>query len=251
MIWRAYLDDSGSHRGSPVIVLAGWIAPISVWENEFVPRWNAMLAMPPGLDYFKMNDAARLQGQFDSWSEQRRDERVALAYKIIEECIPFQVSVIIQLEPYSRIFRTDWVEDAVRNPFYFAFYAVVSGVAREQKKHGIEDAVEFIFDDQAMEKEKIVRAWEAFKANADSADLIGRPPAFVDDIEFKPLQAADLAAWWIRKLATEEPKGKEVVRMPWISSRQIPGFQFYYDEARLTAVRTATIASVSRKLQME
>jgi hypothetical protein len=48
-----------------------------------------------------------------------------------------------------------------------------------------------------MEKDKIVRAWDAFKANAsaDTRNLIGNVPGFVDDKKFKPLQAADLIAW--------------------------------------------------------
>jgi hypothetical protein len=69
-----------------------------------------------------------------------------------------------------------------------------------------------------MEKDKIVRAWDAFKANAsaDTRNLIGNVPGFVDD-----------------KLATEESDGvQRVKKMPWTPSRQILGFQFRYDEAR-------------------
>jgi hypothetical protein len=149
VIWRAYLDDSGRGDHSPVLVLGGWIAPISTWV-EFVPHWDAMLEMPPRLEYFKMNEAARRTGQFDSWSEKRRDERVAIAYKTIEERIPYQVSVILELEPYHRIFTPEWVEDRVLNPYYFAFYAIVSGIAREQKKYGLQNPIDLVFDDQAM-----------------------------------------------------------------------------------------------------
>jgi hypothetical protein len=236
------LDDSGRADHSPVLVLGGWIAPISTWA-EFVPHWDAMLEMRPRLEYFKMNDAATLRGQFVSWSESRRDERVALVYKTIEEHIPYQVSVILELEPYGRIFTTDWVEDAARNPYYFAFNAIVTGVAREQKNYSLQNPVDFVFDEQAMEKDKIVQAWDALKARSDSRDLMGNVPAFLDDKKFKPLQAADLAAWWIRKLRTDEPDGIKRVKMPWQPSRRIPGFQFHYDEARLLAVRDATIAS--------
>jgi hypothetical protein len=223
------------------------MAPISDWV-DFVPHWDAMLAMPPRLEYFNMNEAARLRGQFYSWSETRRNERVALAYKTIEERIAYQVSVILELEPYSQIFTPDWIEESSLNPYYFAFYAVINGVAREQKHYGLHNPVEFVFDEQAMEKEKIITAWDALKANgpADSRDLIGNVPAFLDDKKFKPLQAADFAAWWIRKLATDEPDGVERVEMPWESSRRIPGFQFHYGEARLKAVREATIASLER-----
>jgi len=226
-MWRAYLDDSGREDHSPVLVLAGWIAPIAVWA-DFVARWDAMLEMPPRLEYFKMNDAATLHGLFLDWSETRRDERVALAYKAIEETVPYQVSVIVELEPFRRTFTEEWVERSAMNPFYLAFSAVLSGVAREQTKLGIQSPVDFVFDEQAMEKDKIVRAWDAFKANAstDTRPLIGSVPYFLDDRKFKPLQAADLAAWWVRKLRTEEPDHVRRVEMPWNSTRQIPGFSF-------------------------
>src|SRR5262249_42871513 len=133
------------------------------------------------LEYFKMNEAARLKGQFEHWSEKRRDERVARAYKIIEERIPYQVSVVLELEPYHRIFTPEWVEDRVTNPYYFAFYAIIDGVAREQNKYGLHNLIDFVFDDQAMEKDKIVRAWDALKEHSHNRDLIGSVPAFLDD----------------------------------------------------------------------
>jgi hypothetical protein len=60
-MWRAYLDDSGHRQHSPVLVLGGWIAPIAVW-NAFVPDWDAMLAVKPAIEYFKMNESATLTG---------------------------------------------------------------------------------------------------------------------------------------------------------------------------------------------
>lgn len=235
VIWKAYLDDSGNRTHSPVLVLGGWIASIATWA-EFVPHWDAMLEMPPRLEYFKMNEAAKLKGQFESWSEARRDERVALAYKTIEEHIPYQVSVIVDLEPFYRTFTEEWVEKSSINPYYLAFSAVVSGVARLQDRFGLQNAVDFVFDEQAMEKGKIISGWEKFKANIDPVyrHLVGSVPAFLDDKKFKPLQAADLVAWWIRKLKTE---GSGNVERPWKSSRQIPGIQIYFDEPRLKAER--------------
>jgi hypothetical protein len=244
-IWRAYLDDSGRYEHSPVLVLGGWIAPISTWV-KFVPEWDAMLTMPPRLEYFKMNEAATLKGEFLGWDETRRDERIAIAYKVAEDYIPYQVSVVLELEPYSRIFTPDWIDERAGNPYYFAFYAIISGVAREQKHYDLQNPVHFVFDEQAIEKDKIVKAWDALKmadASKDIRHLIGSVPYFLDDKKCKPLQAADLAAWWIRKLRTEEPNGIPHVKMPWQSARQIPGFQFHYDEARLIAIRDATIAS--------
>jgi hypothetical protein len=79
-MWRAYLDDSGHRQHSPVLVLGGWIAPIAVW-NAFVPDWDAMLAVKPAIEYFKMNESATLTGQFNDWSKERTRQRVVSAMK--------------------------------------------------------------------------------------------------------------------------------------------------------------------------
>jgi hypothetical protein len=242
MIWQAFIDDSG-HRGhSPVLVLAGGISPIARWA-DFVPHWQGMLDMLPAIKYFKMNEAARGRGQFRGWSEERRKERVALAYSTIENYVEFQVSCIIHLEPFFRIFTEETTEKRAINPFYIGFSAIISGVARHQRSLGLINKVDFIFDDQCMEKGKIMDAWDLFKqyASSDTKDFIGRAPIFQDDKEVVPIQAADLIAWWIRKMASMKSNKIEV---PWKSTRRIPGFQFHYDENKLKEVHE----NVSRSL---
>ena len=231
-ILRGYIDDSGYRDHSPVMVLGGWITPVVNWL-EFVPEWQAMLDMPLRLDYFKMNETANLDGQFDGWSDQRRDERVALAFKIIEQHAKFKVSCIIHLEPFYRIFNSDLVEKSARNPYYLAFCSIINDVAYHQRTHGIEEKIDFVFDDQVMEKGKIFDAWDKVKeknSRSDTKDLIGSVPAFLDDKRFLPLQAADLIAWWIRKMVTDEPDGIKRLVFPWVPAKNIPGFQFNYNE---------------------
>ena len=42
MIWTAYYDESGTHNGSPLTVLAGFLAPAVVW-SKFETEWKAVL----------------------------------------------------------------------------------------------------------------------------------------------------------------------------------------------------------------
>jgi len=237
LILRGYIDDSGSRGHSPVLVLGGWISPVTKWL-EFIPAWQAMLAGPPPIEYFKMNEAAKLNGQFRDWSEERANERVLMAWAALEPHVAYQVSTIIRLEPFYRIFGAGQIEKRFVNPYYLAFASIITDVAWHQKSQGIAEEIDFIFDDQAMEKGKIAEAWDAFRASADPEirDLIGSFPSFQDDKKFLPLQAADFMAWWVRKMATEESDGKTRARLPWKAKRNIPGFQMHYDEARLKIV---------------
>lgn len=242
LILRGYIDDSG-HRGhSPVMVLGGWIAPVVKWL-DFVPEWQAMLDMKPGIDYFKMNEAEKLCGQFKGWSEQRRDERVALAYKTVEQFASFQVSCIINLRDFYRIFDPAITGASPANPYYLAFGSIINETAHYQGAIGIDEKIDFVFDEQVMEKDKIVRGWDYIKAHARpiTKHLIGSYPVFEDDKKFLPLQAADLIAWWIRKMATEESDGSRVA-FPWTPTKPIPGLQFRFNEAELLKAREGFIS---------
>jgi hypothetical protein len=158
-----------------------------------------------------------------------------LAYKTIEQFASFQVSCIVNLSDFYRIF-----DSFAANPYYLAFGSIIHEVAYYQMTLGIDETIDFVFDDQAMEKGKIIEAWDYIKENyarPDTKHLIGSVPAFQNDQKFLPLQAADLLAWWVRKMATEEADGAKLVAFPWTPAKKIPGFQFRFNEAELLEAR--------------
>jgi Protein of unknown function (DUF3800) len=216
-IVQAYIDDSGERSHAPVLVLAGFIAPFPQWE-KFIPDWQRMLDMPCRIEYFKMSEArcapAKPKGQFDGWSRERTDERVAIAYSVIEDHAHFQVSCIVDLEPFYRLFERSFFERNAINPFYLAFGRMITGFAHKQRDLGLHEKVDFIFDERMKEKKKIRDAWDAYKESAEPEikPYIGSDPRFESDLEFLPLQAADFNAWWIRKMATEK---RQIAAFPW------------------------------------
>jgi hypothetical protein len=125
-----------------------------------------------------------------------------------------------------------------------AFSGILSGLAAEKTRFGSLDTVEFIFGDQTLEKDKIVEAWDLLKRNggADTQELIGGSPSFLDDRQVLPLQAADFIAWWVRKLAMESRR-EESTMVPWQVTTQIPRLEFNYAENRLRDVLENTVRS--------
>jgi hypothetical protein len=51
---KAYLDESGTHSGAPLVVVAGFIGDRKAWKS-FVKEWRAILQRA-GIDYFNAND---------------------------------------------------------------------------------------------------------------------------------------------------------------------------------------------------
>jgi hypothetical protein len=128
MVWQAFVDDSGGRGHSPVMVLGGLIAPHTVWET-FTKEWQQILEMRPSIAYFKMNEANALAGQFFGWDPEIRNERVRAAYKTIERHIPFQASVIIELDAFDRVISSYPFLD--NNPYYLAFSGIMAGIGRK------------------------------------------------------------------------------------------------------------------------
>jgi hypothetical protein len=209
-----------------------------------------MLDMPCRIEYFKMNEAscapAAPKKQFAGWLRERTDERVAIAYGVAEKprsTFHFKYRALWIWMPFTESSRSPVSERNAINPFYLAFSRIVSGFAIWQTDLGLHDKVDFIFDDRVMEKKKIRDAWDSFKENAaaEARPYIGSDPRFEDDKEFLPLQAADLIAWWVRKMATEK---RQIATFPWKPSREIPGFQFHCDEKVQLKVRENIIAKL-------
>jgi hypothetical protein len=244
MVWQAFFDESGERSHSPVLVLGGFLAPYLQWV-EFSKQWDLMLGMKPRIEYFEMNEAHAFTGQFVGWSDEERDERVRLAYRIIEDHVSFQATCVVDIEALHRVIPREELLGRQPNPYYVAFSGLITGITQHQRKHlGIDEKIDFIFDERS-EKSKIIDAWEDFKVNAsdDTRDLLGWTPAFRDDKDVLPLQAADLLAWWVRKMATEEADKIPRVKFPWQPQRQIPGVQMIWDEARLIGARDAIISA--------
>ena len=109
-----------------------------------------------------------------------------------------------------------------------------------------DDRIKFIFDDQIAEKRMVRAFWNVFMKDAPQFAknrMLGEP-AFENDIDFKPLQAADLLAWWIRRRYLERNYGlprKEFPRK--IRTNPITTRAIFWTEDKLVEVRNQTLMS--------
>lgn len=210
---QAYVDDSKSIETPQVFILGGYIAPSEKWE-QFSDEWQRVLDMRPPIHYYKFNEAERLEGEFYAWSEKRRDERVILLRRVIEEFASAEISIRFKIDAHRKAFAS-WGRHH-RNPYYFATAHLMGVVGRNLEKLGIEpQPLEFIFDNQVIEKGKVIEGWDwaVKRARPNPADLLSKilvnPPTFRDDKDVLPLQAADMCAGWWRTFSMDKLNGRE------------------------------------------
>jgi hypothetical protein len=213
--YQAYVDASG--KGDPNwLIIAGYVAPADVW-SEFSGAWQTRLN-EVGIERFKM-------------SEWRNDTHIAaFFYRLIEAApITGAISCAINTADLVKVVRAfEWPpeierDEKMENPYYFGFKAITDLMAQAQHDLGINEPVDFVFDDDG-EKNLTQEAWDwlLLSSAPEFRKNMGATPHYDKDERLKPLQAADLYAWWVRKWVSEGTENwLRDLPFPWSRQRDI------------------------------
>ena len=130
-------------------------------------------------------------------------------------------------------------QDPTPSAYGFMLTTLVKELTHHQTMLGINDKIDFIFDNEFMEQEAVRRDWALFKkSNPEIEHLLGDEPQFKDDLYWKPLQAADLLAWLVRNKLRCEAGLPDFVDQPELSiHKQVPMISFGWDEKGLQELR--------------
>jgi hypothetical protein len=201
LVLQAYLDESESDG---TFVLAGYVSRAENWAI-FSDEWQRLLDMRSEhyrrLEYFHMVEM----------KSERDRERCGQFYNIIEQDVLFACGVVVDVRglhkaidgyPWPVQIRRDIQH--LKNPYHFAFRALIDNLYGFIKKSGFSEKIHIILDDNAMNKEQkrlCAEGWTYWKQTSpkERQELLGDDIRHEDDKEFLPLQAADLLAWWIRE----------------------------------------------------
>lgn len=213
LMLKAFVDDSDVGLG-PVFTLGGFMGSAHKWA-PFADAWADILWMKPRVDYFKFSEAMGLSGQFSGFSEQSRNEKLSLLINLIEEYELIGISSHIQKEIFDGWFGMH--KDMFGNPYAILFYGIMIAVFKYCKSNNISEKLDFIFDDQPGQMDKVLRGWNDFKSQTppEYAEYIGDPPIFRNDKTTIPLQAADLSVGAWRMRANSVVKNRPYQEAPW------------------------------------
>lgn len=103
----AYLDESGTHDGSPLTVMAGWVGYADRWR-EFDRRWNALLRRPlpyrGSITHIHGKHLRQGSKQFRGWPVEDRRQLAKSASEMAQEHSIFSISVLLNKSDYERIY---------------------------------------------------------------------------------------------------------------------------------------------------
>ncbi len=237
LMLQAYIDDS--FGSSPIHVLAGFLGRADQGA-EFSRRWNECLEIHPPITFFKMNEAMACQGQFRGWSEERRDQWVSELIRIARESAICSVSSMVRRDERNAIFgRSPSVKRFT--PYFLTYYGVIMSVVTQMDKLGLDEPVDFIFDEQGKDPDRITAAWHDIleMIPEERRGLIAQRPIHRSDKTTLPLQAADMFAWFVNRCIGRGAFGVARKQIPnWEAMDDLPYLPYQWTTERLIKLRS-------------
>jgi Protein of unknown function (DUF3800) len=247
-----YFDESGTHKGSAALALAGFVGKADDW-GAFSYEWGAALA-EWGIDYFHMAPFESRLREYKDWTNEQRQDRLNHLLALIAKYTVASVGVVIPLADYDAIFTEDelppppnvewlapgiagpgapWPGDApphepepipgaIRRKSGGPYGLAASVLFRDIAEHvyGLSDDpyVAYTFEAGAEGVGQVVKVFQDNYRDEDTRrDLRLDSIHFEDKRKFPPLQAADILAYELykhlpRQLGTEQRPSRYTLR---------------------------------------
>ena len=230
-----YVDESESDG---IFAMAGFVAPAEEWA-KFSAEWDAALAAPPRANkLFKAREVMRNRpsGAFWGMTDKQRNEKLETLYSVIDAHASYSVYSIVHIEPLQRLAAAYGFSKRAADPYYHALSDIIIGVAKIQVAQDApeDEKVDWVFDEHKSEVH-VSQIWGAVIHDAPDPAIkrmLAGSPIFRKDDDVRPLQAADLEAWWMRRRGLEQLNGIARLEYPWMPTN-MPIAGGVQDEAAL------------------
>jgi Protein of unknown function (DUF3800) len=217
----AYFDESSDGRADTLFVLAGWIAPLDIWQI-FDERWREIIGRY-GITEYHAHDCTQRSKAFKGWTDERVAGLQRELLSALEEAEPTGIGVSLNIRDYNKLPQSKTLP-----PYHACWqYCLIEAartVAGENEVSFILDRRDKTFDkaDKIKELMRECPAWE-------SGNKIGTV-ALQDSHKFPPLQAADWLAYEILRHAAEKNTTEEGWKLR--SSFLVTYQEFFEDNIR-------------------
>jgi Protein of unknown function (DUF3800) len=234
MIWTAYLDESGTHDDSPIMLMGGFLANEDQWKS-FDKEWQSLLNSF-GIPFSHAVDLKHRKKQFKGWPVKKSDEFVLAVNRIREEQLELAVTAIIRKDDYNSIYKSAPNPRKLRKDSKFGVLfrgclsAIVSAVTTNLEL-AKQATINFILEDGAKNAHDAERLFELGKSNnlPEWSHLLGS--LTFGQKQSYGLQAADLLVYASIRLERDDhgDEPTEIENSPHILSQgdPIPNFIYY------------------------
>jgi hypothetical protein len=224
---HAFFDDSGTHSGSDIVLMAGVFGHPNQWDY-FSDLWAKKLADPcpgkPPLTRFHMAHCQAGDGEFSGWNRTETDYLVHELGTIILNVGIFGFGGAIARKHYNELIIGDLRRssgDAETMCIINSFVKVITWAKEFAPGHSLA----LVFEDRPQKKRDIQKIYDVYRGFTDgpeTSDSNIASVSFASSKKILPLQAADLFAWEIYqdsldslagRRESEGPRRKQLLRL--------------------------------------
>lgn len=199
VLYTAYLDDSGTHRDSQVVAVAGFVTDVVAWER-FSEEWGDALDQA-GIESFHMADFENRQGPFKEWAEDERRENLNRFLTIIKKHTVDGSSVgwAVPKKNFDSIF-SEKAKKICGDAYGLAAIGCFRSIGKVAADPRLDGWVEFVIESGTQGRDALQWIHREGRKDPEWMDnnrIISL--AFRDKRLYLPLQAADILAYELYK----------------------------------------------------
>lgn len=233
---HVYIDESGTHDGSPVLTMSGYLFR-SEQAKRFGRDWQKELDRL-GLPCAHMTDCATGNGDYAGFTVEKRLESEIKLIEHIKRRSVFGFSVSLQPERYAEILAG---ETEAPSPYTFALMGCLSVVRRWVERTDYTGKIAYFFEaGHRHQKEANGYLNDVVTKNELAAERFAYVAhSFVDKRAAPPLQAADMLAWQTHHYHARWLKGHVEARKDFLALIRPGDVTLNYLDASLLQFRDA------------
>jgi len=195
VMMEAYFDESGTHEGSPVMCVVGYL--FTAEQALHLDReWAATLDQF-GLDHFHAADCAHGVGPFSALNREQRRDLIIKLVGIIKRRMEIGIAVSVSETDFGKTAPPKWEK---AGPYSLAALHVLAGVVSWAHKRDYTGKISYFFE-AGHKHQRVTNTAIEWLTQKGSDYLRYHSHTFAGKKELRPLQAADLLAYeWQKEL---------------------------------------------------
>jgi hypothetical protein len=241
----AYFDESGTHgnqKVDPPVLSIGCYASTGEQWALFNREWQAVLD-EAGVEYFHVTTFESRFGDYAGWTNKKRIRVYAGLQGVIKRRVKKGIAACVVLRDYDELIAGEH-RRKLFSPYAFATRCCFEMIGDWSRKHGLQEPVDCVFEAGAGMGGEVGDVFKRVKAKNNLGSLsygVKKDPLKMT----APLQAADVLAYEIRKLAitvvgcTRDDKRKLFMRHSMKNLFGFPHETYYYDRDALAEIISA------------
>ena len=198
---KVYMDESGTHDSSPVVVVAGYVGRQEAWR-AWTKRWN--IAKRP-IRVVHAVDAAALKGEFKGWTHQEVGALAAKLLPIISDSEIYGVVVSLDMIAFKAAMSSrDDLRPYFGTPYTACFHWLVQIVMNLAQEAMNKERIAFYHETNQYRGEAI----QSFRWIQENGNRGGNRISltFGGKEDFVALQAADTLAYEANKRLRDDDR---------------------------------------------